>query len=62
VNYWGNLNNNGYNFTAGSNRNDIITCQITLVFNEGTVDEKRENFIVPLRSIGQLQLVKEFNY
>lgn len=62
VNYWGNYSTSGYNFNAGSNRNDIITCQITLVFNEGTVDEKRENFIVPLRSIGQLQLVKEFNY
>ncbi len=62
VNYWGNLNNNGYNFTPGSNRNDIITCQITLVFNEGTADEKGENFVVPLRSVGQLQLVKEFNY
>jgi uncharacterized protein YfaP (DUF2135 family) len=62
VNYWGNLNNNGYNFTPGSNRNDIITTQITLVFNEGTVNEKRENFVVPLRSVGQLQLVKEFVY
>lgn len=62
VNYWGNLNNTGYNFTAGSNRNDMITTQISLVFNEGTVDEKRENFVVPLRSVGQLQLVKEFTY
>jgi uncharacterized protein YfaP (DUF2135 family) len=62
INYWGNLTNNGYNFTAGSNRNDIITTQITLVFNEGTVNEKRENFVVPLRSLGQLQLVKEFIY
>lgn len=60
INYWGNLNNNGYNFTPGSNRNDIITTQITLVFNEGTVNEKRENYVVPLRSVGQLQLVKEF--
>lgn len=62
VNYWGNLTNNGYNFTPGSNRNDIISAHITLVFNEGTVDEKRENFTVPLRSIGQLQLVTEFTY
>jgi uncharacterized protein YfaP (DUF2135 family) len=40
----------------------LITSQITLVLNENTVDEKRETFIVPLRAIGDLLLVKTFNY
>ena len=40
----------------------MITSQITLVLNENTVDEKRETFIVPLRAIGDLLLVKTFNY
>jgi uncharacterized protein YfaP (DUF2135 family) len=62
VNYWGNLTGGGYNFNAQTNRNDIITTQITLVLNENTINEKRENFIVPLRTIGELQLVKTFRY
>ncbi|MCY1183635.1 hypothetical protein D9M73_242740 [compost metagenome] len=62
VNYWGNLNSQGYNFQAGSNQNEVITAQISLVFNENTVDEKRETFLVPLRTIGDLLLVKSFRY
>lgn len=62
VNYWGNLNSQGYNFTEGSNQNEVITAQISLVFNENTPNEKRETFIVPLRGIGDLQLIKSFNY
>lgn len=62
VNYWGNLNSQGYNFEAGSNQNEIITAQISLVFNENTPNEKRETFVVPLRGIGDLQLVKTFTY
>ncbi|MGY4531015.1 uncharacterized protein YfaP (DUF2135 family) [Pseudomonas sp. TE3786] len=62
VNYWGNLNSEGYNFTEGSNQNEVITAQISLVFNENTPNEKRETFIVPLRGIGDLQLIKSFNY
>ncbi|WP_121333998.1 YfaP family protein, partial [Pseudomonas aeruginosa] len=37
VNYWGNLNNQGYNFQAGSNVQDVITAQVNLVFNENSV-------------------------
>ena len=62
VNYWGNLNSQGYNFTEGSNQNEVITAQISLVFAENTPNEKRETFIVPLRGIGDLQLIKSFNY
>ncbi|WP_437881691.1 YfaP family protein [Pseudomonas sp. LRF_L74] len=62
VNYWGNLNENGYNFEAGSNQNEVITSQVSLVFNENTPNEKRETFVVPLRGIGDLQFIKAFNY
>ncbi|MES2820702.1 MAG: DUF2135 domain-containing protein [Pseudomonadota bacterium] len=62
VNYWGNLNSQGYNFDEGSNQNEIISAQIGLVFNENTLNEKRETFLVPLRGIGDLQLIKTFNY
>ncbi|WP_409077243.1 YfaP family protein [Pseudomonas cichorii] len=62
VNYWGNFGNGGYNFEETSNSQEVITSQINLVLNENTVNEKRETFIVPLRSIGDLLLVKTFNY
>ncbi|MHC8413278.1 YfaP family protein [Pseudomonas sp. Hz4] len=62
VNYWGNFGSGGYNFDETSNQNEVITSQINLVLNENTVDEKRETFIVPLRAIGDLLLVKTFNY
>lgn len=62
VNYWGNLNSQGYNFQAGSNQNEVITAQISLVFNENSVNEKRETFVVPLRTIGDLLPIKSFNY
>jgi uncharacterized protein YfaP (DUF2135 family) len=58
----GNFGDGGYNFEETSNQNEVITSQITLVLNENTVDEKRETFIVPLRAIGDLLLVKTFNY
>ncbi len=58
----GNFGDGGYNFEEASNQNEVITSQITLVLNENTVDEKRETFIVPLRAIGDLLLVKTFNY
>ncbi|WAH59462.1 DUF2135 domain-containing protein [Pseudomonas silvicola] len=62
VNYWGNYSNGGYNFEERGNQNEVITSQINLVLNENTVNEKRESFIVPLRAIGDLLLVKTFTY
>jgi uncharacterized protein YfaP (DUF2135 family) len=62
VNYWGNLGDGGYNFVEGGNERDLITTRISLVFNENTVDERRESFLVPLRAIGDLQLIKAFQY
>lgn len=62
VNYWGNLGTGGYNFNDRSNRNVVVTTQINLIFNENTVNEKRETFVVPLRTIGDLVFVKSFRY
>lgn len=62
VNYWGNYGSGGYNFDADSNEQDVITTRVTLVFNENTLNEKRETFVVPLRTIGDIQLIKAFQY
>jgi uncharacterized protein YfaP (DUF2135 family) len=62
INYWGNLDNSGYNFDQSKLVKPIITAQVTLLFNENSVDEKRESFIIPLRKIGDLNLIKSFIY
>jgi len=62
VNYWGNYGDEGFNFNEHANQNEVITADINLVLHENTVDEKRESFIVPLRTIGDLVLVKSFTY
>lgn len=40
----------------------LTTAQITLISQEGSVDEKRESFLVPMRAAGELTLVKRFSY
>jgi uncharacterized protein YfaP (DUF2135 family) len=62
VNYRSNYGAEGYNFDEGDNPNEVITANINRVLNENTVDEKRETFIVPMRAIADLLLVKTFNY
>lgn len=62
VNYWGNLDENGYNFNDNQFEKTIITTRITIVTNENTVNEKRETFSVPLRKIGELNFIKSFTY
>lgn len=62
VNFWGKLGAGGYHFDESTRRREVIAARVTLVFNENTVREKRETFIVPLRSIGELTLVKSFIY
>lgn len=62
VNYWGNYGAGGYNFDEDSNEQEMITTRVSLVFNENTVNERRETFVVPLRGIGDLQLIKSFRY
>jgi uncharacterized protein YfaP (DUF2135 family) len=60
VNYWGNFGAEGYHFDESTRKRDVITTNVTLVFYENTAKEKRETFVVPLRKIGDLTLVKSF--
>lgn len=62
VNYWGNFGASGYHFDENTRRREVITCRITLVFNENTQQEKRETFVVPMRKIGDLTLARSFVY
>lgn len=62
VNYWGNFGDSGYHFDESTRRSPVITTRITLVFHENTPRERREEFVVPLRSIGELTLIKTFRY
>lgn len=62
VNYWGNYGAGGYNFDEGQRKQPIITTRVTLVFYENTAKEKRESFVIPLRKIGDLNLVKSFMF
>lgn len=60
VNYWGNFSQGGYNFDESKREQPIITARVTLVYYENTAKEKRESFVIPLRKIGELNLVKSF--
>jgi uncharacterized protein YfaP (DUF2135 family) len=62
VNYWGNFGAAGYHFDESTRQQPVITARITLVFEENTLQEKRETFVVPLRKIGDLVQVKSFTY
>lgn len=62
VNYWGNYSDAGYNFDESKRQKPLITSRVTLIFNENTVNEKRESFVIPLRKIGDLTLVKSFMF
>ncbi|MYM98059.1 DUF2135 domain-containing protein [Rugamonas sp. FT81W] len=62
INYWGNFGADGYHFDENTRQRPVITSRITLVFNENTPRERRESFVVPLRGIGELTLVKTFRY
>lgn len=62
VNYWGNFNAGGYNFDEKAHDRDLITAQLTLIFNENTPNERREFVTVPLRKIGELALMKSVRF
>ncbi|WP_420995366.1 YfaP family protein [Cupriavidus sp. 30B13] len=62
VNYWGNFDAGGYNFQAGANARDLITARLTLIYNENTLDEKRETLAMPLRKLGELALMKSVRF
>ena len=40
----------------------LTTAQVTLITEEGTPSEKMETFLVPMRAVGELTLVKSFSY
>jgi uncharacterized protein YfaP (DUF2135 family) len=58
VNYWGNFGDSGYHFDEATRRKPIITVRITMIFQENTLRERRESFVLPLRKIGDLMHVK----
>lgn len=60
VNYWGNFGAGGYHFDESTREKPVIMARISLVFDENTLAEKRETFLIPLRKIGDLTLVKSF--
>ena len=40
----------------------LTTAQVTVITEEGTPSEKMETFMVPMRAVGELTLVKSFSY
>ncbi len=58
VNYWANFGDAGYHFDASQRRKPIITARLTFVYNENTLQERRESYSIPLRNIGDLIHVK----
>jgi uncharacterized protein YfaP (DUF2135 family) len=61
LNYWGNFNAGGYHFDDATRQRDLITARVTLVFNENTAAERREQVNLPLRKIGELTHVRSFS-
>lgn len=62
VNYWGNFGDSGYHFDESTREKPVMTARVTLIINENTPSEKQEFFLVPLRKIGEMTLVKSFRY
>lgn len=60
VNYWGNFGGSGYHFDESTREQPVITARVTIIQFENTLQEKRETFVLPLRKIGDLMLVKSF--
>ena len=48
------------NYYGGRSETELTTAQLTLITDEGSVNEKQETFIVPMRNAGELTLVKSF--
>lgn len=62
VNDWGNFDQAGYNFDDAAHHRELITARLSLVYSENTIHERRESFVVPLRNLGELTLVKAIHY
>ena len=56
VNYYG----GGYSEEGPAQ--ELTTAQVTLISGEGSVNEKQESFLIPMRAPGELTLVKRFSY
>ncbi|EFW9205381.1 DUF2135 domain-containing protein [Shigella boydii] len=50
------------NYYSGRSETELTTAQLTLITDEGSVNEKQETFIVPMRNAGELTLVKSFDW
>ncbi|WP_077726319.1 DUF2135 domain-containing protein, partial [Escherichia coli] len=50
------------NYFGGRSETELTTAQLTLITDEGSVNEKQETFIVPMRNAGELTLVKSFDW
>ncbi len=50
------------NYYGGRSETELTTAQLTLITDEGSVNEKPETFIVPMRNAGELTLVKSFDW
>jgi uncharacterized protein YfaP (DUF2135 family) len=60
VNYWGNFGASGYHFDESTRQKPVITARVTLAFDENTGAERRETLTIPMRKIGDLQLIRSF--
>lgn len=61
VNYYG----GGYRYNEDGTSEagqDLTTAEVTVITEEGTVNEKKETVLVPMREPGELTLVKRFAY
>jgi len=48
-------------FGSGEEENSIMTtAQVTIITEEGSVDEQRQSFLIPLRNPGELTLAQRF--
>ncbi|HEY6527357.1 MAG TPA: DUF2135 domain-containing protein [Cellvibrionaceae bacterium] len=54
VNYFGGSTDDG--------EQPITTARVTLITHEGTINEKIDSTLVPMRAAGELNFVKRFNY
>lgn len=50
------------NYYGGRSKTELTTAHITIITEEGSINEKQETFIVPMRNAGELTLVKSFSY
>ncbi len=50
------------NYYGGESDKVITTCTATIITDENTPNEKQQTFMIPLRKVGELQLVTAFVY